>query len=214
MCVDRTGPFCTFRDASSGPACFGLTVHSTIQVKSSPLSLIFLTPGSLTHYYATPIAFSICSEERYYRSAEDTTSGNLQGLANARCQRLLDFRSFDLDDYDFHERVENGDSTWIVPGTTLLPPECLMTYLHYQGSTERGRQLYCLEHLAHIKNISVIYMKISLSSAGKLLAFSGPAAVSETFYGYQTKIPEDYWSYFKQKKVTAVVRLNRPVSHD
>lgn len=32
-CVDRAGPFCTFRDASSGPACFGLTVHSTIQVK-------------------------------------------------------------------------------------------------------------------------------------------------------------------------------------
>lgn len=43
------------------------------------------------------------------------------------------------------------------------------------------------------------------------MAFSGPAAVSETFYGYQTKVPEDYWPNFKQKKVTAVVRLNRPV---
>lgn len=45
-----------------------------------------------------------------------------------------------------------------------------------------------------------------------MLAFSGPAAVSQTFYGYQTKVPEDYWAYFQQKKITAVVRLNRPVS--
>ena len=48
--------------------------------------------------------------------------------------------------------------------------------------------------------------------AGKLLAFSGPAAVSEVFYGYQTKIPEDYWPYFRHKQITAVIRLNRPVS--
>lgn len=47
--------------------------------------------------------------------------------------------------------------------------------------------------------------------AGKLLAFSGPAAVAEVFYGYKTKVPEDYWKYFKAKRVTAVVRLNKPV---
>jgi len=50
-----------------------------------------------------------------------------------------------------------------------------------------------------------------MAAAGKLLAFSGPAAVAETFYGYRTKTPEDYWSYFQQKGVSAVVRLNRPV---
>ena len=45
-----------------------------------------------------------------------------------------------------------------------------------------------------------------------MLAFSGPAAVAENFYGYKTKVPEDYWTYFKQKGVTAVVRLNKPAS--
>lgn len=47
---------------------------------------------------------------------------------------------------------------------------------------------------------------------GKLLAFSGPSAVSENFYGYRTKVPEDYCPYFRQSGVSAVIRLNRPVS--
>ena len=40
----------------------------------------------------------------------------LQGLAHAQRSSLLDAKTFDLDDYEYHERVENGDSTWIVPG--------------------------------------------------------------------------------------------------
>ena len=48
--------------------------------------------------------------------------------------------------------------------------------------------------------------------AGKLLAFSGPLATAENFYGYKTKVPEDYWEYFRRKHVSAVVRLNKPVS--
>ena len=57
----------------------------------------------------------------------------LQGLAHAKCQNLLDFRTFDLDDYEVHERVENGDSTWIVPGNLQSSH---VGYLHHTLSLE------------------------------------------------------------------------------
>ena len=48
--------------------------------------------------------------------------------------------------------------------------------------------------------------------AGKLLAFSGPSNVARVYYGFKSFTPDDYCSYFKQRGVTAVVRLNKPVS--
>lgn len=51
-----------------------------------------------------------------------------------------------------------------------------------------------------------------LSCAGKLLAFSGPSNVARVYYGFKSFTPDDYCDYFKQRGVTAVVRLNKPVS--
>ena len=48
--------------------------------------------------------------------------------------------------------------------------------------------------------------------AGKLLAFSGPSNVARVYYGFKSFTPDDYCDYFKQRGVTAVVRLNKPVS--
>ena len=31
----------------------------------------------------------------------------------------FDYEKFDVEDYDFSERVENGDMTWVVPGKFL-----------------------------------------------------------------------------------------------
>ncbi|GAB4817658.1 hypothetical protein N2152v2_004704 [Parachlorella kessleri] len=44
---------------------------------------------------------------------------------------------------------------------------------------------------------------------GKLLAFSGPSAQPRHFGGWRTYMPEDYIEYFREKGVTAVVRLNK-----
>lgn len=44
----------------------------------------------------------------------------------------------------------------------------------------------------------------------RLLAFSGPSAVSETMNGVTTLVPEDYLPLFRQLHVGVVVRLNRP----
>lgn len=39
-----------------------------------------------------------------------------QGLAKARTEGLLEMDTFDMTDYETYEKVENGDSTWILPG--------------------------------------------------------------------------------------------------
>ncbi|KAL3139625.1 hypothetical protein ABBQ38_003941 [Trebouxia sp. C0009 RCD-2024] len=46
---------------------------------------------------------------------------------------------------------------------------------------------------------------------GKLLAFSGPSNVARVYYGFKSFTPDDYCDYFKQRGVTAVVRLNKPM---
>lgn len=48
--------------------------------------------------------------------------------------------------------------------------------------------------------------------AGKLLAFSGPSNVARVYYGFKSFTPHDYVEYFRQRGVSAVVRLNKPVS--
>jgi hypothetical protein len=48
--------------------------------------------------------------------------------------------------------------------------------------------------------------------AGKLLAFSGPSNVARVYYGFKSFTPDDYVEYFRQRGVSAVVRLNKPVS--
>lgn len=53
----------------------------------------------------------------------------------------------------------------------------------------------------------------SCCHAGKLLAFSGPSNVARVYYGFKSFVPDDYCEYFKQRGVSAVVRLNKPVRH-
>lgn len=67
------------------------------------------------------------------------------------------------------------------------------------------------EHAKRCSEDVVVIAEVLWVAVGKLLAFSGPAAVSECFFGYKTKVPEDYCPYFKHSGVTAVIRLNRPV---
>lgn len=48
--------------------------------------------------------------------------------------------------------------------------------------------------------------------AGKLLAFSGPSNIARVYYGFKSFVPDDYCDYFRRRGITAVVRLNKPVS--
>ena len=46
---------------------------------------------------------------------------------------------------------------------------------------------------------------------GKLAAFSGPAARPTDYVGFRAMVPEDYWDYYRRRRVGAVVRLNKKV---
>ncbi|XP_077441122.1 dual specificity protein phosphatase CDC14AB isoform X2 [Vanacampus margaritifer] len=83
----------------------------------------------------------------------------LLGIRKALQHGFFDFESFDVDEYEHYERVENGDLNWIVPG--------------------------------------------------KLLAFSGPHPKSKMENGYPLHAPEAYFTYFRSRGVSAVVRLNK-----
>ena len=64
-----------------------------------------------------------------YRAFRDASAGpstynltlidTLHAVAKASYQRLLDFTSFDVDEYEHYERIENGDLNWIVPRKIL-----------------------------------------------------------------------------------------------
>lgn len=40
----------------------------------------------------------------------------LQGLEFAISQNWYNFRTFNIKEYEYYERVENGDLNWIIPG--------------------------------------------------------------------------------------------------
>lgn len=43
----------------------------------------------------------------------------LRSLQRAKAEKLLDFDNFDVNEYQFYEKVENGDLNWIIPGKML-----------------------------------------------------------------------------------------------
>jgi len=84
----------------------------------------------------------------------------LRGLVKARMYGFFDFKTFDVQEYEHFEQVENGDLNWIIKD--------------------------------------------------RILAFAGPhyrRNVSRE--GYCTLTPDDYIPYFKEKKVSMVIRLNK-----
>jgi len=48
-----------------------------------------------------------------------TTLDVMRGIARARDCRFFSFESFDIDEYEHYEKVENGDMNWIVEGRFL-----------------------------------------------------------------------------------------------
>jgi cell division cycle 14 len=48
-----------------------------------------------------------------------TILDTLRGLHKARECGFFDFRTFDVEEYEYYEQVENGDFNWIVQGKFL-----------------------------------------------------------------------------------------------
>uniref|UniRef100_A0A8R1DKT5 protein-tyrosine-phosphatase n=1 Tax=Caenorhabditis japonica TaxID=281687 RepID=A0A8R1DKT5_CAEJA len=87
----------------------------------------------------------------------------LRGIEKALKFGWLDFTDFDYEEYEFYERVENGDFNWIIPG--------------------------------------------------KVLSFCGPHNESREENGYPYHAPDVYFDYFREKRVSTIVRLNAKNYH-
>ncbi|XP_010015413.1 PREDICTED: dual specificity protein phosphatase CDC14A-like [Nestor notabilis] len=64
----------------------------------------------------------------------------LQGINKALQHGFFDFKTFDVDEYEHYERVENGDFNWIVPGKFLA-----FSGPHPKSKLENGYPLHAPE---------------------------------------------------------------------
>ncbi|CAL8251805.1 unnamed protein product [Merluccius merluccius] len=64
----------------------------------------------------------------------------LQGVCKALQHNFFDFETFDVDEYEHYERVENGDFNWIVPGKFLA-----FSGPHLKTKLENGYPLHAPE---------------------------------------------------------------------
>ncbi|XP_017538560.1 cell division cycle 14Aa isoform X1 [Pygocentrus nattereri] len=64
----------------------------------------------------------------------------LQGIRKALQHGFFDFETFDVEEYEYYERVENGDFNWIVPGKLLA-----FSGPHPKSKIENGYPLHAPE---------------------------------------------------------------------
>jgi cell division cycle 14 len=64
----------------------------------------------------------------------------LHGLQKAIQHHFLDFATFDVEEYEYYERVENGDFNWVLPGTFLA-----FSGPHPKSKVENGYPLHSPE---------------------------------------------------------------------
>ena len=74
------------------------------------------------------------------------------------------------------------------------------------------QHLDCNSMLSTADDCSMELMRTTLCLAGKLLAFSGPSNIARVYYGFKSFFPDDYHDYFRKRGISAIVRLNKPVS--
>jgi len=144
----------------------------------------------------------------------------LRGLEKAMRAGFLDAHDgvwrFDVQEYEHYEQVREIGSSWqerlgwiwlkqpqiggqtfgqiTVPSTIRLQPT----------NHSPKPQCSCSNHQVENGDLNWIL-------PGKLVAFSGPAARPTDYVGFRALVPEDYWDYFRRRRVSAVVRLNKKV---
>ncbi|CAF1559909.1 unnamed protein product [Rotaria magnacalcarata] len=150
--------YTTFDPKKRANAAFLVAAYSIIYLKRTPEAAYKpLINGINAAHPFLPFRDASLGSSSYNLTLLDT----MQGLYKAMLHGFFDFENFDLDEYEYYEKVENGDLNWIVPR--------------------------------------------------KLLAFSGPHAKSRIENGYPLHAPETYFTYFRKRNVTAIVRLNKKI---
>ncbi|XP_006830978.1 PREDICTED: dual specificity protein phosphatase CDC14A isoform X2 [Chrysochloris asiatica] len=116
-------------------AAFLIGAYAVIYLKKTPEEAYrLLLSGSNPPYLPfRDASFGYCT---YNLTILDCLQGIRKGLQHG----FFDFESFDVDEYEHYERVENGDFNWIVPGKFLA-----FSGPHPKSKIENGYPLHAPE---------------------------------------------------------------------
>ncbi|XP_077188983.1 dual specificity protein phosphatase CDC14A isoform X5 [Paroedura picta] len=106
--------YTSFDQRKRANAAFLIGAYSVIYLKKTPEEAyrILLSGSNPPYLPFRDASFGNCT---YNLTILDC----LQGIKKALQHGFFDFRTFDADEYEHYERVENGDFNWIVPGKFL-----------------------------------------------------------------------------------------------
>jgi cell division cycle 14 len=113
----------------------------------------------------------------------------LWGFWKAQRHKLIDMNQFNVEEYEFYEKVENGDWNWITPG-----------FIAFASPID---QMWIRSH-----NAATAKPATSLEDSPK----ASPSLFRET--ALKRKLPQPFLNcleYFEKEKVKLVVRLNNPL---
>ncbi|XP_034977630.2 dual specificity protein phosphatase CDC14A isoform X3 [Zootoca vivipara] len=106
--------YTSFDQRKRANAAFLIGAYAVISLKKTPEEAYrILLSGSNPPYL--PFRDASFGNSTYNLTILDC----LQGIKKALQHGFIDFKTFDADEYEHYERVENGDFNWIVPGKFL-----------------------------------------------------------------------------------------------
>jgi cell division cycle 14 len=114
----------------------------------------------------------------------------LWGMYKAMQNGLCDLNEFDISEYEFYEKVENGDWNWISPHFIALASPMDPTWIKNQKDAAKEQA----------------------SAAGALI--SPAKGVKQRELALQRKLPTPFQNcldYFEQHNIKIVIRLNNPL---
>ncbi|NXE07897.1 CC14A phosphatase, partial [Lophotis ruficrista] len=127
--------YTSFDQRKRANAAFLIGAYAVIYLKKTPEEVYrTLLSGSNPQYLPfRDASFGNCT---YNLTILDC----LQGINKALQHGFFDFKTFDVDEYEHYERVENGDFNWIVPGKFLA-----FSGPHPKSKLENGYPLHAPE---------------------------------------------------------------------
>ncbi|XP_056459919.1 dual specificity protein phosphatase CDC14AB [Gadus chalcogrammus] len=127
--------YTTFDQRRRANAAVLIGCYSVIYLKKTPEEA-FRSLTSGTNAFYLPFRDASLVSCTYNLSVLDC----LQGVCKALQHNFFDFETFDVDEYEHYERVENGDFNWIVPGKFLA-----FSGPHLKTKVENGYPLHAPE---------------------------------------------------------------------
>ncbi|XP_075414934.1 dual specificity protein phosphatase CDC14A isoform X1 [Tenrec ecaudatus] len=127
--------YTSFDQRKRANAAFLIGAYAVIYLKKTPEEAyrLLLSGSSPPYLPFRDASFGYCT---YNLTILDCLQGIRKGLQHG----FFDFETFDVDEYEHYERVENGDFNWIVPGKFLA-----FSGPHPKSKIENGYPLHAPE---------------------------------------------------------------------